>query len=136
MAFRPIQIARRVVIDEAPLRYGVYGREGKCSRLQFRVSASLYAKVKPAPVKFWRRDIDTKERRGLLRALLQNDGAQATRGSRPSNDEEGNFTRVLEWQHADEIADLFPRPDGSAELLNPTVTTLGIEFDLPKKGAR
>lgn len=126
MSFKPIEVITRRC-NTAQLRYCVRVDRG-VARLYLALQASLADQVK-ATVKAWRLDIDEEGGRGRLAGLIQDDGGPATRKGT-----EKSGTTLMSWALADRPMARFPKLEGGfAALEGVTVTSIGIEFDLPGK---
>lgn len=139
MSFTPANIPFRIS-NSAALRYSFTGLDGR-PRLLIHAKLTLLAQVKGEP-KYWRLDLDLDAHKGRLTGLINTDGHPATRiGQSPHA--KGASTRFT-WVADEGLQIIFrahlwgnPPTPGAVALLNPTVTSLGIEFDLPaqqKKG--
>lgn len=65
------------------------------------------------------------------RGLKQDDGGPATR--RGNNADGSAATNLMSWALASKVMARFPKQQGNAALTNHTITSMGIEFDLPGK---
>jgi hypothetical protein len=108
------------------LRYRV-GFVGKYPRLNFMVPSKLYKAVRPSP-KAWRLDVDTISKRGRLSALIQMDGP----GCKKHEDRLDEKSLSWSWPWVQEAEEIFPDRKCVTPLHNVNVTSMGIEFDLPK----
>jgi hypothetical protein len=128
MPFEPAAvIARRSNTDH--LKYRVRVDKGT-ARLYIAVRKELSDLVNPRP-KAWRLDIDLAAGRGRLTGLIQDDGGPATRRGTGRNGSDA--TCLMSWALADKVMARFGKPSGFAALENHTITSMGIEFDLPAK---
>ena len=124
MAFTPIPTLGRIINCD-PLRYRIRTEKGR-ARLHIAASREMLAQVKGEP-QFWRLEIDAKAKRGRLTGLVQNDGQKATRKQTGDNAVSASFT----WSPTKESSELFPDTGKVESLKNHSVTSIGIEFDLP-----
>ena len=128
MSFEPAQvITRRANTDH--LKYRVRVDKGT-ARLYIAIRRELSEKVNPKP-KAWRLDIDLAAGRGRLTGLIQDDGGPATRRGTDRNG--SGATNLMSWALADKSMVRFAGTEGFAALPNHSITSMGIEFDLPVK---
>jgi len=125
MPFNPISVPGRS-ISTAELRYRIRQEHGR-PRLVVNVVQSLLNQVNGSP-KFWRLDIDPKARRGRLTALIQTDNNPATR----KGTQDGGKSIQFSWSVDALTAKLFPDTGRVTPLANHSITSMGIEFQLPE----
>jgi hypothetical protein len=126
MAFKPIPVPGRNVAT-AEMRYSIREERGK-PRLVIKIAQRLLSQVNPN-AKFWRIDTDAESGRGRLTGLVQTDNNPATRKGTAHSSNAMQFT----WHASDEVCRWFPAKDGGVyPLNNHKITSMGIEFDLPK----
>ncbi len=124
MGFEPLKIVRPTrAVQE--LTYRVVLRKDRLN-LVISMHSSLADRVVRGQCRVWRLDIDKAERRGRLTGMIASDGNQATRVPQTKR----NFSRLI-WGLCDEAAAMWPKVGNHGPLTKITVTSMGIEFDLP-----
>jgi len=124
--FRPLSVpaaGRGAAATE--LRYKV-GSIKEQRRLNVLLPATLYRAIRPNQPEGWRLDINPAKKRARLTALIQMD--TGARRHRPRADEK---SLTLSWPWVDEAEKYFPEKKGVTPFKNVSVTSMGIEFDLP-----
>lgn len=126
MAFEPASVITRRA-NTAHLKYRVRTSKGTV-RLYIAVRKELSDQVK-GDIKAWRLEVDLDAGRGRLAGLIQDDGGPATR--RGNNSDGSAATNMMSWALAKKVMARFPVVEGMAALSGASITSIGIEFDLP-----
>lgn len=127
--FRPMEIPARLCGRQSVqhIRYRIERHKATGTRISFMLPACIYKRVKPVP-KAWRIDIDPESKRGRFTAMIE----ATEKGVKTHREREDGNSIVLSWAYECEFLEFFPDTKRVEPLMNHTLTTMGIEFDLPK----
>ncbi len=130
MSFSPLPTTRKPSRVSSPLRYATVSRASATREVlsvRIMIQRSVLDQVKGDP-RFWRLDIDLEGRRARLTGMMQDDGLPATKGMPIHEKPDIGFN----WLLPDSHLACFPLTEGKTTALPAhTITSLGVEFDLP-----